>query len=478
MKPGAPRAVLGLLPLLLAAAAPQSLGAATVTLTFEGFADRTVLTNQYSGMTFSNAIILSSGITLNELEFPPHSGTNVASDNGGAITISFSSAVQSVSGYFTYSQALTMQAFDVSNNPITTVTSRFSNNEAISGVSGSAPGELMVINSAVNIGKVVITGAAGGTSFTMDDVTVASFTQCDIDNAGAVTVANVQSVISQALGAKAVANDLNGDGVVNVVDVQLDINAALGLGCAGPLPSMASVTTFSAGAIRSPAVQLAIAANGDTIDSAGAAPSAIMQGSAQPVVFSAFISDPKVRTAGVNVLAVNSGGVQSVSGTLQTPGNEVFSLTKSLSSSAAGTLTFAISAAYTGVLRRLQTGTFSVTVVTAASTSGWSPVTPGGYFTMSLPPLQQLSIVSDPVSGGYDTQTYDLVLSNGSVAAWLYIYTSAQWAVLQALQTDAEIPLLLSTGPTYVCAYVVSENTGNSSVLVNLNQALATVVAN
>ncbi|HUB81070.1 MAG TPA: hypothetical protein VMB03_19835 [Bryobacteraceae bacterium] len=54
---------------------------------------------------------------------------------------------------------------------------------------------------------------------------------CDIDNAGTVTVTDVQAVINEAFGSASPSNDLNGDGEVNVVDVQLDVDAALGLGC-------------------------------------------------------------------------------------------------------------------------------------------------------------------------------------------------------------------------------------------------------
>src|ERR1035437_8615795 len=80
-------------------------------LTFEGFPDSTVLANQYPGGVFPNAIILSAGISLNEFEFPPHSGTNVVSDNGGPLSIGFSSPIQSFTGYFTYAEPLTLQAF-------------------------------------------------------------------------------------------------------------------------------------------------------------------------------------------------------------------------------------------------------------------------------------------------------------------------------------------------------------------------------
>src|ERR1017187_8060848 len=87
---------------LLAVALSTPIAAGTVTLTFEGFPDSAILTTQYSGMTFGDAIILTAGITLNEFEFPPHSGSNVASDNNGPMTISFTSPTQSFSGYISY----------------------------------------------------------------------------------------------------------------------------------------------------------------------------------------------------------------------------------------------------------------------------------------------------------------------------------------------------------------------------------------
>ena len=54
---------------------------------------------------------------------------------------------------------------------------------------------------------------------------------CDTDGDGTVSVADVQSLVNQALGVTAAVNDLNHDGVVNVADIQKAINAAFGLGC-------------------------------------------------------------------------------------------------------------------------------------------------------------------------------------------------------------------------------------------------------
>ena len=70
-------------------------------------------------------------------------------------------------------------------------------------------------------------GSAGITTINGSPVSA-----CDVNYLGTTGVADVQSMINQALGAAPAANDLDGDGLVNVVDVQIVINAALGLGCA------------------------------------------------------------------------------------------------------------------------------------------------------------------------------------------------------------------------------------------------------
>jgi uncharacterized repeat protein (TIGR01451 family) len=55
---------------------------------------------------------------------------------------------------------------------------------------------------------------------------------CDINQNGSTTVADVQSLINEALGINPILNDLNGDGLINITDVQIVINDSLGFGCA------------------------------------------------------------------------------------------------------------------------------------------------------------------------------------------------------------------------------------------------------
>jgi hypothetical protein len=56
-------------------------------------------------------------------------------------------------------------------------------------------------------------------------------TPCDLSAQGNTTVADVQTVMNQALGETAPTYDLNQDGLVNVLDVQIEINSALGHVC-------------------------------------------------------------------------------------------------------------------------------------------------------------------------------------------------------------------------------------------------------
>lgn len=62
-------------------------------------------------------------------------------------------------------------------------------------------------------------------------VTQSAFNPCDVAYNGNIGVADVQIMVSEALGTALPVNDLSQTGVVNVVDVQIEINAARGLVC-------------------------------------------------------------------------------------------------------------------------------------------------------------------------------------------------------------------------------------------------------
>jgi hypothetical protein len=154
--------------LLAAVALPARANAAPVTINFESFNDLDPV-GTVSGATFTNAIVLSEGISLNEFETPANSAPNVASDDLGPMEIGFATPISSFSGYFTYAVPLTVEAFNGAIL-VASVNSTFSSNLALSGDGGSTPNELLSLAFAGGISSIVITGDAAGGSFTVDDI--------------------------------------------------------------------------------------------------------------------------------------------------------------------------------------------------------------------------------------------------------------------------------------------------------------------
>ena len=76
-----------------------------------------------------------------------------------------------VDGFFTYTTQLTLTAFDGSNTNVSSVTSAFGSNPALSGDVGSAPNEHLSVAFAAGIDHITITGDPSGASFTLDDLT-------------------------------------------------------------------------------------------------------------------------------------------------------------------------------------------------------------------------------------------------------------------------------------------------------------------
>lgn len=135
-------------------------------ITFEGLPEAAV-TNQFAGLTFSNTYVITAGLSLNEIDFPPHSGANVAFLQGGpTLGISFAAPVAYVGGYFTYiGGAVTMTAYGAGNTLLGSVASAFSSNYVSS---GHPPNEFLSLAFA-GIESVTIAGLGQGT-FTVDDV--------------------------------------------------------------------------------------------------------------------------------------------------------------------------------------------------------------------------------------------------------------------------------------------------------------------
>lgn len=116
------------------------------TLTFEGLDDLQDVGNFYAGVTFTNAI--AENFSLNEAEVPPKSGTTVALNGDGLISIDWASPATNFSGFFTHTAPLTLNFF-LSGVPVGNAVSIFSNNLGDSGDPGSSPNELIAFTGVV-----------------------------------------------------------------------------------------------------------------------------------------------------------------------------------------------------------------------------------------------------------------------------------------------------------------------------------------
>jgi hypothetical protein len=159
-----------------------------MTINFEGLADGTSITTQYAGLEFSRATVLSAGVSLNEFEFPPNSGINVAFDDGGPMSIKFATPIINFSAFFTYAEPLTLTGFDAFNNVVGTTFSQFGSNAALSGDAGSGPNEMLSLDFAGGISAVTIEGDPGGGSFVVDDITVTTPTVSDVPEVSSVAL--------------------------------------------------------------------------------------------------------------------------------------------------------------------------------------------------------------------------------------------------------------------------------------------------
>lgn len=171
---------------------------------FEGLSDGTLLSTQYPGVAFSNAQILTSGISLDEFEFPPHSGSNVFTDLMGPVFLTFAAPIDFFSGYFTHSSQLSLYGFDINHVQVAVRTSSFFNNLNLSGDPGSAPNELLAV-SASPISFIEILGDPRGSSFVGDDIQFTASTTSPVpepSTAMLVALALLTLVIGKRLSKK------------------------------------------------------------------------------------------------------------------------------------------------------------------------------------------------------------------------------------------------------------------------------------
>ncbi len=159
--------------LCLAILSPPALGADTVT--FEPFDDDTPLSGQIGGLHFQNAVVLKAQFSLNEIDFPPHSGTNAAVNEGGDLALALLAPAQAVSGFVTYAQPLTILARQSDGTTLTWTSAYASNLGGGDGAPGSVPNEPFTFSSAIGIVALTFDGlAAVDDSLALDDLSIAS----------------------------------------------------------------------------------------------------------------------------------------------------------------------------------------------------------------------------------------------------------------------------------------------------------------
>ena len=133
---------------------------------FESMAEGQPVAAQVNGITFTNATVLQAAASLNEVEYPPHSGSKVACDVGGPMTINFTTPVGSITGFFTHQKSITIQGIGVLGNALEKVSS------SASILSSS---ESLTANFSGPTSKIIITSDPGGSSFTVDDLSFSNY---------------------------------------------------------------------------------------------------------------------------------------------------------------------------------------------------------------------------------------------------------------------------------------------------------------
>lgn len=128
---------------------------------FENFSDGEVPTSEIPGLVFNNATVWTAGISLNDIDFPPHSGSNVVAALD-SLTVSFDMPINLVGGFFSYSYAdgVTLSLYDI-------------NNILLADAFFAAPGDIVsnqfVSLGASNIRMMVV--SIPDNAFTLDDFT-------------------------------------------------------------------------------------------------------------------------------------------------------------------------------------------------------------------------------------------------------------------------------------------------------------------
>lgn len=173
--------------------------ASAVVIDFESLPDLTSVGATYGGVTFTNATAITAGLTLNEFEFPPHSGISVAFDDGGPITGTFAALATSVGFHVTYTTPVTFSIYNSSAMQVGQITSLFSTNLTSS---SNPPNELMLLNYAGGIASFTIQGDPLGNSLVIDDLSFTPGTTPPVPDENAVSALGFGLVLAALFAAR------------------------------------------------------------------------------------------------------------------------------------------------------------------------------------------------------------------------------------------------------------------------------------
>lgn len=188
--------------------------------------------NGSNSVTLSNFALGGGSIATPSISF---TGGVTVSNNPLTVTLVDSSFFQDVQFSFTPGNSLSFQfaatdnADPVAPDTFTLAILDSSGNEIPTNDPNGLNSFAEIDLPTTGAGTTVI--GSGSTSGSSVATTTSLVTACDVQGNATAGVADVHTIVSQALGASSPANDVNNDGVINVTDIQLVINAASGQGC-------------------------------------------------------------------------------------------------------------------------------------------------------------------------------------------------------------------------------------------------------